>query len=134
MAQLAERSLPTPEVRSSNPDIGNISNINCQLLSRKDENKEKEAGNGPFKKRLDYFNLGVELVKNQKHLETIIENQPIIRTKLAFFLLPLQRRKRNFQLATAATGHNLAVGTSQKHILCQLYSKILDRKFKCNLE
>jgi len=30
----------------------NISNvIICQLLSRKDENKEKEARNGPFKKR-----------------------------------------------------------------------------------
>ena len=52
VAQLAERSLPTPEIRGSNPDIGNISNIFiCQLLSRKDENKEKEAGNGPFKKK-----------------------------------------------------------------------------------
>ena len=51
VAQLAERSLPTPEIRGSNPDIGNISNIFiCQLLSRKDENKDKEAGNGPFKK------------------------------------------------------------------------------------
>ena len=51
VAQLAERSLPTPEIRGSNPDIGNISNVFiCQLLSRKDENKEKEAGNGPLKK------------------------------------------------------------------------------------
>ena len=37
----------------------------CQLLSRKDENKEKEAGNGPFKKmnplllNLDYFCCGL---------------------------------------------------------------------------
>ena len=52
VAQLAERSLPTPEIRGSNPDISNILNIFiCQLLSRKDENKEKEAGNGPFKKK-----------------------------------------------------------------------------------
>ena len=44
VVQLAERSLPTPEIRGSNPDIGNISNVLiCQLLSRKDENKEKEA-------------------------------------------------------------------------------------------
>ena len=51
VAQLAERLLPTPEIRGSNPDIGNISNVFiCQLLSRKDENKEKEAGNGPLKK------------------------------------------------------------------------------------
>ena len=48
---VAERLLPTPEIRGSNPDMGNISNVFiCQLLSRKDENKEKEAGNGPFKK------------------------------------------------------------------------------------
>ena len=52
MAQLAERSLPTPEIRGSNPAIGNISNIFiCQLLSRKDENKEKEARKGPFKRK-----------------------------------------------------------------------------------
>ena len=51
MAQLAERLPPTPEIRGSNPDIGNILNVFiCQLLSRKDENKEKEAGNGPLKK------------------------------------------------------------------------------------
>ena len=49
--QLAERLLPTPEIRGWNPDIGNISNVFiCQLLCRKDENKEKEAGNGPLKK------------------------------------------------------------------------------------
>ena len=51
VAQLAERSLPTPEIPGSNPDIGNITNVFiCQLLSSKDENKEKEAGNGPLKK------------------------------------------------------------------------------------
>ena len=54
VAQLADRWLPTPEIRGSNPDISNISNIFiCQLLSRKDENKEKEAGNGPLKKKVD---------------------------------------------------------------------------------
>ena len=50
---VAERSLPTPEIRGSNPNIGNISNVFiCQLLSRKDEDKEKEAGNGPLKKKI----------------------------------------------------------------------------------
>ena len=53
VAQLAEQSLPTPEIRGSNPDIGKISNVFiCQLLSRKDENKEKEAGNGQLKKNI----------------------------------------------------------------------------------
>ena len=44
VAKLVERSLPTPEVRGSNPVIGEI--VYCQL-NRKDENK-KEAGNGPY--------------------------------------------------------------------------------------
>ena len=52
MAQLAERSLLTPEIRGSNPDIGNelFGTYICQLLSRKDENIDKVAGNGPIKK------------------------------------------------------------------------------------
>ena len=50
MAQLVERLIPTPEARGSNPVIGKkILNIYCQLYS-KVENKEKETGNGPFKK------------------------------------------------------------------------------------
>ena len=54
VAQLVERLLPIPDVRGSNPVIGKnlfILNI-CLLLTVywKDENKEKEAGIGPFKK------------------------------------------------------------------------------------
>ena len=51
MAQLAKQSLPTPEDCGSNPDIGNIFIEYC-LLYWKDENKEKEAGSGPFEKRM----------------------------------------------------------------------------------
>ena len=53
MAQLGEGSLTKPEDPGSNPVIGNFY-LNIYLLltvCRKDENKEKEAGNGPFKKR-----------------------------------------------------------------------------------
>ena len=55
VAQLVELSLPIPEVRGSNPVIGKdlfISNI-CLLTTVywKDENKEKETGNGPFLKK-----------------------------------------------------------------------------------
>ena len=54
VAQLVEWSLPIPEVRSSNPVIGkNLFILNICLPStvyRKDENKEEEAENGPFKK------------------------------------------------------------------------------------
>ena len=59
MAQLVERSLLIPEVRGSNPVIGkNLFILNICLLStvcKKDENKEKEAGDGPFKKNLLAF-------------------------------------------------------------------------------
>ena len=47
MAQLVERSLPTPEIWGSNPVIGKILSTNCTTKYRKDENKEKEAGNSP---------------------------------------------------------------------------------------
>ena len=40
-AHLVERSLPTPEIRSSNPVIGQILSTNCTITNR----KEKEAGN-----------------------------------------------------------------------------------------
>ena len=54
MAQLAERSPMIPEDPGSNPVIGNFY-LNIYLLltvCRKDENKEKEAENGPFKKKI----------------------------------------------------------------------------------
>jgi len=53
VAQLAERSLMIPEDPGSNPVIGNFY-LNIYLLltvCRKDENKEKEAENGPFFKK-----------------------------------------------------------------------------------
>ena len=51
MAQLVEWLILTPENRGSNPVIDKkiIFNVYCQLYC-KDENKEKEAGNSPFKK------------------------------------------------------------------------------------
>ena len=50
VAQLAERLLMIPEDPGSNPAIGNFY-LNIYLLltvCRKDENKEKEAENGPY--------------------------------------------------------------------------------------
>ena len=46
-AQLVERLLPIPEVGGSNPDIGKLLSANCTIENRKDDNKEKEARNGP---------------------------------------------------------------------------------------
>ena len=57
VAQLVERSLPIPEVRGSNPIIRKIYFflLNICLLStvyRKGKNKEKEAGDGRFFKKV----------------------------------------------------------------------------------
>ena len=58
VAKLVERLLPIPEVRGLNPVIGkNLFILNIRLLSTvdwKDENKEKEARDGPlyFKKHI----------------------------------------------------------------------------------
>ena len=51
VAQLVERSFPTPEVRSSNPiDKLYITYIlsTVYILSKRGKNTEKETGNGPF--------------------------------------------------------------------------------------
>ena len=55
VVQLVERTLPIPEVHALNPVISKLlygTFVYCQLYW-KDENKEKEAGNGPlfFKKK-----------------------------------------------------------------------------------
>ena len=41
-AQLVERSLPTLEIRSLNPDIGKV--FYLKLFNRKDEKKKKRLG------------------------------------------------------------------------------------------
>ena len=44
VAQLVEPSLPTPEIRGLNPEIGKLLSTNYTI--EKAKNKEKEAGNG----------------------------------------------------------------------------------------
>ena len=57
VAQKVDRLLLIPEVRGLNPVIGKyLLILNICLLSTvywKDENKEKEAGNGPFYRKKD---------------------------------------------------------------------------------
>ena len=49
VAQLVERSLPTPEMRRSNPDMGKI--LSTIHIIEKTKIKKKEAGNGPSLKQ-----------------------------------------------------------------------------------
>ena len=50
---VVERSPLTPEIRGSNPVIGNLSSNICLLSTvLKKRKKEKEAGNGPFLKKM----------------------------------------------------------------------------------
>ena len=52
VAQLVEWSLPIPKVHGSNPAIGKNLFISIEHLFTINENREKEAGDGPFKKNL----------------------------------------------------------------------------------
>ena len=53
---VVERSPLTPEIRGSNPAIGNLSSNICLLSTvLKKRKKEKEAGNGPFLKKMTVF-------------------------------------------------------------------------------
>ena len=62
MAQLVERSLPTSDIHGSNPNIDKFY-LPIVQLNRRDENKEKEAGNGPSLKKavlrtvVDFFHF-----------------------------------------------------------------------------
>ena len=51
VAQLVERLLLIPEIRIQIPTSAKF-NLPIEHLSRKDENKEEEAGNGPYLKKL----------------------------------------------------------------------------------
>ena len=55
VAQLVERSLPTPEVCDSNPVIGTIyiERLLTTLLKRR-KNRKEEAENGPFKNNISH--------------------------------------------------------------------------------
>ena len=48
---MLEQSISTPEICGSNPNIGKFY-LPIVQLNRKDENEEKEAGNGPFFKKI----------------------------------------------------------------------------------
>ena len=70
MAQLVERSLPTPVIHGLNIDTSKILST-----KRKDENKEKEAGNGPSLKKelvLALFNVLLRLAHHTNLLLTEI--------------------------------------------------------------
>ena len=59
VAQLAKLSLPSPEVRGSNLVIGKVFIEYCLLSTvLKNEDKEKEAGNGPFFKKRTVTSCG----------------------------------------------------------------------------
>ena len=63
VAQLAEWLLPIPEDPGSNPVIGNFYWTYLQLtVCRKDENKEEEAGNGPFLLKLLQITVNFSLL------------------------------------------------------------------------
>ena len=57
MAQLVERSFPTPEIRSSNPIIGKIlsSKVSTICIIEKTKIKKKRTGMAHYEKVIDQF-------------------------------------------------------------------------------
>ena len=77
VAQLAERSLLTPEISRSNPNISKIFSIVNSKLCRKDENKRKRGREWPgfFLKLSEAFKKGeIEELRNSKfrHLDKCV--------------------------------------------------------------
>ena len=65
VSQLVEGSVPTPEIRHSNPNISKVLSTYFKL-NRKDDNKEKEAEKGPLKKmkaNIELIMLSVQRVQ-----------------------------------------------------------------------
>ena len=92
MAQLVDRLLPIPEVRSSNPVIGkNLYWTFYSQLYWKDENKEKEAGKGPFKKTISqpvavrFKSIKVK-VDHKRYLNRVVGvSDRLLMTRVALF-------------------------------------------------
>ena len=66
VAQLAEQSLPTPELHGLNPVIGKFlcrTFVYRQLWFWQDVNKEKEGGNGPIIKQIRLVATGLDHLK-----------------------------------------------------------------------
>ena len=70
VAQLVERSLPTPDVRSSNPVISKFNSLSTVLkLYRKDKNKEKIGLEWPILKNLIEREIDVQVERKIKRGE-----------------------------------------------------------------
>ena len=120
VAQLAERSLPTPEVRGSNPNI----------FDRKDENKKKEARKDPFKKGLSHTNTIVYTptyththTHNHKHTSPIRStdavDQVTLHHRVASFSVVCRYRRILLKLSASRTfGHHRKKIREMKSVHC----------------
>ena len=63
VAQLVEQSLPTPEIRGSNPDIGKVLSTNCTI--EKTQIMKKRPGMAHLKKSL---NVVPQLLKSRSRV------------------------------------------------------------------
>ena len=125
VAQLIERLLPIPEVRGSNPVIGknlcSTFTVNCTY--RKDENKEKEAGNVPLK--LYFKNLSMitrdssyrVLLHTWQNSSNLVQFGNPLKTCLNFWRCPV------YNLWTPPYWNNTASNTPKRP--SQLYGVLL---------
>ena len=81
VAQLAERSLPTPEIRSLNPDIGNVYietylSVNC--YPKKTKIKKERPGMAHFKNEGLANEILTESADDTKSIHQIVGYEPQI--------------------------------------------------------
>ena len=75
VAQLVERLLPTPEVRSLNPVIGKNFNEHCLLSTVLRRRKWRKRGREwPIFKKLDFFRSKNGLIDSPQHKERLKNN------------------------------------------------------------
>ena len=103
VAQLVERSLPISEVRGSNPVIGKnlygTFTVNCIW---KNENKVKQAGNGPFKKTIFQYAIILTRLWRMKQFKSVLKWHKVDHSDIRWvkdgmqIALPTQEKTRSF--------------------------------------
>ena len=103
VAELVEQSLPFPEVRGSNPVIGKnlygTFTVNCIW---KNENKVKQAGNGPFKKTIFQYAIILTRLWRMKQFKSVLKWHKVDHSDIRWvkdgmqIALPTQEKTRSF--------------------------------------
>ena len=140
MAQLVERSLPIPEVGGSNPVIGkNLfiywTFVYCQLWIEKTKIKKKEAGSGPFLKKLNSIEPSQDWVQDLQFVGNILHCKPALVIGFYKFVMVLNLytgQVAKIQYCRMLQFHKLQQTSSRLYFQPNISKKF--NRFQCTLE